>query len=119
MGEFKVSAARKSGGRPAVRRAAAVLAIWASGMAAMVASAPSLAQQASATGEVRRVDAQGGTVALRHDEIKALGLPAMTLVYQAAPALLKGIKPGDKVRFTATRQDGRYVVIAMEKTMLP
>lgn len=65
---------------------------------------------ATASGEVRRVDAADGKVTIKHGEISALGLPAMTLVYRATPALLAGIKAGDKVRFTATRQDGRYVV---------
>jgi len=68
------------------------------------------AATASASGEVRRVDAAGGKVTIKHDKIAALDLPAMTLVYQADPALLAGIKPGDHVRFTATRQGGRYVV---------
>ena len=65
---------------------------------------------ATASGEVRRVDAAAGKVAIKHDAISALELPAMTLVYQATPALLANIKPGDKVRFTATRQGGKYVV---------
>ncbi|AZY47815.1 copper-binding protein [Bordetella avium] len=80
-----------------------------------LASPQVLAQTAQASGEVRRIDATAGTVTLKHDAIAALDLPAMTLVYQAAPALLTNIKPGDKVRFTATRQDGRYVVTAISK----
>lgn len=71
------------------------------------------AQQADATGEVRRVDAAAGNVTIKHDAIKALDLPAMSLVYQADPALLANIKAGDKVRFTATRKDGKYVVTAI------
>jgi len=70
---------------------------------------------ASASGEVHRVDAAGGKVTIKHDKITALDLPAMTLVYRADPALLAGIKPGDKVRFTATRRDGRYVVTEISK----
>ena len=65
---------------------------------------------ATASGEVRRVDAAAGKVAIRHEAISDLELPAMTLVYQASPALLANIKPGDRVRFTATRQNGKYVV---------
>ena len=49
------------------------------------------AQQADASGEVRRVDPAAGKVTIKHDEIKA----------------------GDKVRFTATRKDGKYVVTAI------
>ncbi|ANN75056.1 copper-binding protein [Bordetella bronchialis] len=74
---------------------------------------------ATATGEVRRVNVEQGTVALRHGEIKELGLPAATLVYRISPSLLRGIQPGDKVRFTATRQDGKYVVTAIGKSLMP
>jgi len=95
--------------------AAAVLA----GGAGLPAQAWAASQEASATatasGEVRRVDAAGGKVTIKHDKISALDLPAMTLVYRADPALLAGIKPGDKVRFTATRRDGRYVVTEISK----
>ena len=84
--------------------------------AVMALSAPAVqAQDASATGTVRRVDAAQGSVTLQHGEIAALQLPAMTLVYQADPALLQNLKPGDAVRFNAVRRDGRYVVTAIEK----
>ena len=52
-------------------------------------------------------------VTIKHDAIKALDLPAMTLVYEADPALLAKIKAGDKVKFTAERKDGKYVVTAI------
>lgn len=70
---------------------------------------------ASATGEVRRVDAAAGKVALKHDAIAALELPAMTLVYQATPVLLIDIEPGDRVRFTAARRNGTYIVTEISK----
>jgi len=73
------------------------------------------AQQASASGEVRRVDAAGGKVTLIHGAIPDLQLPAMTLVYQAPPALLQGLQPGDKVSFSARRQDNNYVITAISK----
>lgn len=74
-----------------------------------------IAQEASASGEVRRVDAVAGKVTIKHGAIAALELPAMTLVYQADPALLAGIKPGDKITFTAKREGGNYVVTAIKK----
>lgn len=70
---------------------------------------------ASATGEVRRVDAKAGKVTLKHGPIAALELPAITLVYQAAPVLLVNIEPGDRVRFTATRLNDAYVVTELSK----
>src|SRR5690554_2578044 len=74
-----------------------------------------VAQEGSASGEVRRVDAAAGKITIKHGEISTLQLPAMTLVYQADPALLADIKPGDKVKFTARREGGQYVVIAISK----
>jgi len=71
--------------------------------------------EASASGEVRRVDPAAGKITLKHDAISGLELPAMTLVYRIDPALLAGIKPGDKVSFTAERRDGKYVVTKLSK----
>lgn len=72
-------------------------------------------QTATASGEVRRVDAAAGKVTIRHEAISALDLPAMTLVYQADPTLLSNVKAGDKVSFTATRRDDSYVVTKLSK----
>jgi len=81
----------------------------------MLAAAQVRAQEADASGEVRRVDAAGGKVTLIHGAIPDLQLPAMTLVYQAPSALLQGLQPGDKVRFSARRQDNQYVLTAISK----
>ncbi|MVW71390.1 copper-binding protein [Bordetella sp. 15P40C-2] len=70
---------------------------------------------ATASGEVRRVDKTAGKVALKHDEITALELPAMTLVYLATPAMLVDIEPGDRVRFTAARRSGQYILLEIGK----
>jgi Cu/Ag efflux protein CusF len=78
-------------------------------------SAAALAQQAEASGEVRRIDATAGKITIKHGAISQLQLPAMTLVYKIDPALLAGIQPGDKVKFTATRENGNYVVIKISK----
>ncbi|MGB6105701.1 MAG: copper-binding protein [Pusillimonas sp.] len=78
-------------------------------------SVSAVAQEASASGEVRRVDAAGGKITIKHGAIADLELPAMTLVYRADPALLADIKPGDKVKFTARRENGQYVVTAISK----
>ncbi len=78
-------------------------------------SVNAIAQEAQASGEVRRVDAAAGKITIRHGAISDLDLPAMTLVYHIAPALLKDIKPGDKVKFTAKREAGQYVVTEISK----
>jgi len=73
------------------------------------------AQDARASGEVRRVDVAGGKITLIHGAIPDLQLPAMTLVYQAPSALLQGLRPGDKVMFSARRQNNNYVITAISK----
>ncbi|HLS42879.1 MAG TPA: copper-binding protein [Paenalcaligenes sp.] len=73
------------------------------------------AQEATASGEVRRVDVAAGKITLKHGSIDALQLPGMTLVYNIDPALLEGIQPGDKVRFTAKRENEQYVVTKIQK----
>jgi len=101
------------------------MAVCAAVVSALAATAPVvLAKQAgsgaqagataTASGEVRRVDAPGGRITIKHGEIPGLELPAMTLVYRAEPGLLAGIKPGQTVRFTATRQAEGYVITQIQ-----
>ncbi|MGG4773203.1 hypothetical protein E4695_15780 [Alcaligenaceae bacterium 429] len=78
-------------------------------------SSVSVAQEARASGEVRRVDPGAGKITLKHGEIDVLRLPAMTLVYRIDPTLLADLKPGDKVRFVAIRENDEYVVISIQK----
>lgn len=96
-------------------------------VAGLLASAGAYAQQAapqaaSATatapqteGEVRKVDLAQGKVTLRHGPLVNLDMPAMTMVFTATDKkLLDGLKEGDKVRFTADKQNGAFVVTAIE-----
>ncbi|MYN14006.1 hypothetical protein GSY71_12745 [Pusillimonas sp. TS35] len=78
-------------------------------------SVQAVAQQATASGEVRRIDAAAGKVTIKHGAISDLDLPAMTLVYRCDPALLAYINPGDKVTFTAKRENNQYVITAISK----
>ena len=68
-----------------------------------------------ADGEVRRVDRAQGKVTLKHGEISNLQMPPMTMVFRAKdPAMLDGLKVGDKVRFAADQVDGAYTVTKIE-----
>jgi Cu/Ag efflux protein CusF len=78
-------------------------------------SVTAAAQEATASGEVRRVNLQEGKVTIKHGAISGLELPAMTLVYLADPALLKDIQPGDRVKFTVKREAGQYVLTEISK----
>jgi Cu/Ag efflux protein CusF len=70
---------------------------------------------AMADGEVRKVDKENKKMTIRHGEIKNLDMPPMSMVFQVRdPALLDKIKPGDKIRFSAERSEGAFVVTAIE-----
>ena len=66
-------------------------------------------------GEVRKVDRDNLKITIKHGEIKSFDMPAMTMVFTIKdPALLEAAKPGDKVRFGVAREDGKFVVTAIE-----
>ena len=68
-----------------------------------------------AQGEVRNVDGDKRKITIKHGEIKSLDMPPMTMVFTVKdPALLEVAKPGDKVRFGVAREDGKFVVTAIE-----
>jgi len=68
-----------------------------------------------AEAEVRRVDAAGGKISLKHGEIKNLDMPPMSMVFQLQDkALLGDVKAGDRVRFTADKVNGSYTVMELQ-----
>ena len=68
-------------------------------------------------GEVRKVDKDAGKITLKHGEIKNLGMPPMTMVFQVKDrAFLEKVKAGDKVTFAAEQTAGAYIVTSIEAT---
>jgi len=68
-----------------------------------------------ASGEIRKVDKDAAKLTIKHGDIKSLDMPAMTMVFQVRdPALLDKVKAGDKVKFSAERRDGAFIVNAIE-----
>ena len=64
-----------------------------------------------ADGEIRKVDADNKKITIKHGEIKNLDMPPMTMVFQVKDdALLGKAKTGDKVRFSAEKLGGAFVV---------
>jgi len=109
--------------RHPVSRVATVMALWLGAVAAQSvwaqavtdhnhhAAAPSAAPAADqAEGEVRRIDLDGGKITLKHGDIKNLDMPPMTMVFHVDKALLGALKVGDKVRFKAVHEAGKYTV---------
>ncbi len=65
--------------------------------------------------EVRRVDKAGKKITLKHEEIKSLDMPPMTMVFQVKdPAMLDRVKAGDKVKFSAENIGGAYTLTQIE-----
>ena len=76
---------------------------------------PATAAAASAgemtDGEVRKVDLEAGKVTLKHADIKSLDMPAMTMVFVVKDkAMLEKLKTGDKVKFKAINEGGKFTV---------
>ncbi|ENA26948.1 MULTISPECIES: copper-binding protein [Pseudomonas] len=52
-----------------------------------------------ATGVVKKVDTEKGSVTIAHGPVEALGWPSMTMGFKAEATQLQGLKQGDKVKF--------------------
>jgi Cu(I)/Ag(I) efflux system periplasmic protein CusF len=90
---------------------------WAASDQASSKGAPAAdaATTAATDGEVRKVDLEARKLTLKHGEIKNLGMPGMTMVFQVKePAMLEKVKIGDKVRFTAEKINGAITVTTLE-----
>jgi Cu/Ag efflux protein CusF len=67
-------------------------------------------------GEVRKVDLPQQKLTLKHGEIKALGMPPMTMTYRVKnPEWLKEVAVGDHVKFEPAKIDGIYTITKLEK----
>lgn len=65
--------------------------------------------------EVRKVDKDNGKVTLKHGEIKNLDMPPMTMVFHVKDkAVLNKLQAGDKVRFKAVNDGGKYTVTEIQ-----
>jgi Cu(I)/Ag(I) efflux system periplasmic protein CusF len=65
--------------------------------------------------EIKKIDKDAKKITLKHEEIKPLDMPPMTMVFQVKDnAMLEGLKPGDKVKFRAEKTKGGYAVLSIE-----
>jgi Cu(I)/Ag(I) efflux system periplasmic protein CusF len=66
-------------------------------------------------GEVRKIDKEAGKLTIKHDEIKSLDMPAMTMVFHVKDrAMLDTLRPGAKIRFKAAQEAGKVIVTEIE-----
>jgi len=72
-------------------------------------------QTATATGTVKKVNTESGTVTIAHGPVQALGWPAMTMGFKAEPDQLKTLKEGDQVEFEFASKGMDSTITRIEK----
>ena len=66
-------------------------------------------------GEITRVDARTGKLTIRHEEIKNLAMPPMTMVFGLKDsAQAASFKPGDKVLFHVEDNNGALTITQIQ-----
>lgn len=66
-------------------------------------------------GEVRKVDKAAGKLTIKHGPIRNLDMPGMTMVFQVKDqALLDKLQAGDKLRFRAETENGKFLVTEIQ-----
>lgn len=67
-------------------------------------------------GEIRRIDLNNKKITIRHQEIKSLDMPEMSMVFQVNnPVVLQGLNVNDRIEFVAEMQDKKYFVKEIRK----
>ena len=68
-------------------------------------------------GLVTKIDESAGEIIIKHGPLKKFDMDeGMTMIFRAAdPAMLKAVKPGDKVRFVPDRINGQFTITKIEK----
>jgi len=79
--------------------------------------APSAGGDVQATGQVVSVDAGKNAIKIKHDPIKSLGWPVMTMLFTVGSGVdLSGVQAGDAVTFTLKPQGkDDYVISGLKK----
>jgi Cu(I)/Ag(I) efflux system protein CusF len=83
--------------------------------AASAASGATGGAMATGTGTVTAIDKASGKITLDHGPIAEAGWPAMTMAFDAKPAVLDSVVVGDKVVFDLILKDGSGEVAAIRK----
>ncbi|WP_246736282.1 copper-binding protein [Enterovirga aerilata] len=81
------------------------------------ASAQPAANLPLVAGKVESVDTAQGKLTIEHGPIPNLNMDGMTMVFRAAdPAMVRTIKKGDRIQFSADRVNGQITVTRIQKS---
>lgn len=95
--------------------------LLAAGALALLTALAPLAAHAQADeavpGQVTKIDESANKITIKHGPLKKFDMEdGMTMVFHVLdPALLKTVKPGDKVTFVPDRINGQFTVTKIEK----
>jgi len=66
-------------------------------------------------GEVKKINEAQKKLTIKHEELKSLEMPPMTMVFVVADAAMLGkVKVGQMIEFVAERVNGRLTVTAIK-----
>ena len=67
-------------------------------------------------GEVIKIDSIKKTIMIRHEAIKSLRMPAMTMVFTVkSPQMLQGLMKGERIQFMAIQENDQIVVTKIQR----
>lgn len=79
----------------------------------LVASSVSAAEYTK--GVVKKLDEKTNKVTIQHQELKNLGMPAMTMVFAVKdPSMLNKLKEGQSIEFVAERVNGKLSLVELK-----
>jgi Cu/Ag efflux protein CusF len=83
----------------------------------LMGTAGAQAQTVLVDGEVTKVDESTGKITIKHGPIKKFDMEGgMTMVFRASePAMLKQVKPGDKIKFEPDKVNGQFTIMKIQK----
>jgi Cu/Ag efflux protein CusF len=87
-------------------------------IAVTVSATAAFAQADLTDGVVTKIDQAASKITIRHGPMKKFDMDdGMTMVFRVTdPAMLKTVKPGDKVKFDADRINGQFTVTKIQRT---
>lgn len=85
-------------------------------LSGLIAAGSAFAQSYEGHGVVKKVDPAKGTVTLKHEAIKSLNWPGMTMDFPVKErAVLSNLKPEQAVKFELQQEKGgRYVITRIQ-----
>jgi Cu/Ag efflux protein CusF len=81
-------------------------------------TAPSIPKDGNydAKGEVTKINLEGGSIEIKHEDIKDLMAPMQMEFFVKEKALLKGLAVGDKIDFVIEYKHPTEIITSIKKT---